>query len=408
MPIVRTYGDVGVFGQGARDAGFALGRSHRLSQQREIDARFIENRLGARERITAMRTQANLMGSQRGGGGSSQRRAPADDGAKSVLDEFRIRKAEREESQAMAKAEQQAALDDRSQLMQGIEDAYEGRQKDMAYYYAKDQVSQGNKLPDRILAALGIENAGEKEAKAKADAEAQMGQVETFEPRTDRERLMRRTLQQGRVSDLSGFLDQTERPSGGMEGALTADAMAARTQLEGFANVTTDKKLLAEYRDELKGKGTSQEVLQTLDDRIEELEREEMEVKAPAAFEQAITSFQTQLQAAQDKEGRSLDVSERRKLLSKTLTTTAKSFGLSIDQIGQYVRQNDENRRMAEELIQRAQDAIIEARPPEGTPTGSETQFGLNDNEPADRGQQGIEPASSRRRTFGGPRGAPQ
>lgn len=369
MPIIRTYGDVGIFGQGAYDAGRGLARIRRDELQRDRDARFIENRLAARERITEIQTRANYAGQMQSQARPAQKR---DSGPSSVISDF----IKRQSGQQVEQNDQELA--DKQMIQDGLENAYSGREKDFTYYYAMDLLKKGKPLPDRILSSLGIESASESLARAKNEKELQSGQIDAAVPRTDRDRLIRRTLEQGRPGDIASMLDQVGKVdilSGG-RATLTQEALAARTQLEGFASVTNDKQLLIDYRDELKEKGASDEALQALEDRIIELDEEEVELKAPAAFEQVISGFESRIKAEQKKQGRLLDYDERYKMLVSTIKSTAESFGMSVESLGEYIRANDENRRMAEMLVKNAQEVIAEMQQPSGQLTGTEQQYG--------------------------------
>ena len=383
MPIVRTYGDVGVFGQGAYDAGVMLGRNRREARQRELDARFLENRLAARERITEIQTRANYAS-------QAQQQPQRQSGPSTVINDFARRMMDEQDAQSRQIAAQSAKLAERNVLASSLEDAYSDREKDFTYFYAQDLLRKGKPIPDRIMAAIGIQEAGEDEATARREAEIQAGQIDSAEPKTDLDRLVRRSLEQGRPGDIAGLLDKVDKLStsdllSGAVAGLSREALAARTQLEGFAGVTTDKEMLIKYRDELKSDGVSPEALQALDDRIIELEQDEMEIKAPAAFEQVVNTFQSKLDSMQKVQGKQLDVTERRKLMSKTLRQTAESYGISVELLGDYIRANDENRRMAEMLVQRAQDAIRDMQDGAGNMTGTEEHFGPNDTDAPNR-----------------------
>ena len=377
MPIVRTYGDPGIFGQGAYDAGRLQGQAARQAQQREIDARFTENRLTARERIAAIETANNYASARNtGGGGQDSSGRP-----ENIFNDFaQERQAERDQN-AIRTLEASKELQQRNDLLQSLDGAYDGREKDFTYQYAKNLIQKGEDLPERIQSALGITSQSEKTAKLKAEKAAKDGQIDDFEPKTDRERLARRSLEQGRAGDLIGRLDQRGKDDRGRAGVgpLTDDALAARTQLEGFASATSDMQALIDTRKSLQEGGASEETKAIIDERIEQLNTEQMELKAPAAFEQAVGTFQTRLTKAQADAGRTLNVTEKRKLLASTLTTTAEGFGLTVEQLGQYIRSNDENRRQAEQLISQAQEVIKQMLPPKDALTGSEQQFGPND-----------------------------
>lgn len=365
MPIIRTYGDPGILGGLAYDAGKQSGIADRLAQQRAIDAQFVNERLRAREEITRMESAANLagqMGGGRGGGGSS---TPARTGPEETINQFARQRQEAQDQQLQQRA-LQAENDARLRTMTAaLDQAYEGREKDFAYEYAKERLRNGQTIPDRMLSALGIQDASDAEAKARKKAEDEKGIIDTAEPRTDQERLIRRSFVQGRPGDVASMLDQRDRRQTNFqtgEAPLTRDALAARTQLQGFAESTSDRTVLEQMRATLAEKKVSPEALAPLDARIEALKREDIELKAPVAFEQAIGAFQSQLTAMQKKEGRALNVSERRGLLAKNLEQTAKSFGLTIGQIGEFVRANDERRREAEMLVEQAQAAIMQAQ----------------------------------------------
>lgn len=395
MPIVRTYGDPGIFGQGAYDAGRLSGQAARQAQQRAIDAQFVENRLAARERIAAIETANNYANARDHGG---RDRDSSSNRPESVFNDLmQSRKAERDQK-AMQTLEMSRDLQQRNDLLQSLEGAYDGREKDFTYQYARNLIEKGEDLPDRIQSALGITSQSEKAAKLKAEAAAKDGQVDDFEPKTDRERLARRSLEQGRAGDLIGRLDQRGKDDRGRAGVgpLTDDALAARTQLEGFASATSDMTALVETRATLEKGGASEETKAIIDERIEQLKTEQMELKAPAAFEQVVSSFQGKLTKAQTDAGRTLNVAEKRKLLASTLTTTAESFGLTVEQLGQYIRSNDENRRMAEQLITQAQEVIKQMLPQNGALTGSEQQFGPND-----QGESTQRKPTQRRPDFG-------
>lgn len=386
MPIIRTYGDQSVFGQGAYQAGQQLGRAQRLAQQREIDARFTENRLAARERITQMETAANLA-DRRGGGGGGQ---PASSrGPETIINEFAQQRSRANEQAAMAELENRQQAEERMGMLKALEDSYSGREKDFAFHYAANLIKKGEKLPDRIQAALGIERPSSDEAEARQESE--QGQIEDYEPKTQTERTIRRTLQQGRGGDVAALFDEREDAGFGQTGALTKDALLARTQLEGFAAATSDKALLQETRDKLEAAGTSPEAMAIVDERLEQIAKEDMELKAPAAFEQVVSSFQGQLTKMQEREGRALKVAEKRNLLAKNIKQTAESFGLTVEQLGQYIRENDENRRMAQQLIEQAQEAIKQSMPPADAPSGAEQQYGPNEAQPDPR--QRTQPA---------------
>lgn len=395
MPIIRTYGDVGVFGMGAHQAGLALGRADRLAQQREIDARFVENRLAAREQQALAKTQGDYaLALQRQAG--APRGAAESSRAETLLNDLARDRADAREQAALQALEEQKLADQQRGLLSALDDSYANREKDFTYHYAKDQILKGEKLPSRIQAALGIETPSEVEARARRKAEE--GQIDDFKPQSQTERVIRRTLAQGRGADIAAMLDDRQDAGFGQVGDLTTDALAARTQLEGFALATNDKAALMDIREDLEEAGVSSEARKILDDRIAELEEEDAQIKAPAAFEQAVKSFQSRLDAIQTKEERSLNISEKRALLGSTLKQTADSYGITIQQLGDFIRANDENRRMAEQLVSQAQEAIRKLTPPAEAPTGTEQQFGPDDPK---------RPEQSPRRGDFGMRGSP-
>lgn len=378
MPILRTYGDSAVFGQGAYDAGHALGTSARLAQQRQIDANFIADRLAAREEITRIRTLENYKNArQSGSGGSGGGGRSRGSDIQSVVDDFARDHDDEKTIDAVANAKRLARENEAAGVLGALDDLYKDKDKDFKYFYMKDQIVNSKSVPDRMLQELGI--GAKDKSEGDPEEEIQSEAVDAYKPKTDRERQYRNALNQGRPSDIAAILDEKESTNkfGADESQpFTLDALAARSQLEGFISTTSDRELLREYRDELKAAGASDDALRAFDERDAELQEIETQVKAPQAFEQIVSSFGPQLQAMQDKEGRPANMSERRKLLGGIIKTTAKSYGLTVDQIGQYIRDNDENRRMAEMLVQKAQNAIAEMAPPPGTPTGTEDQYG--------------------------------
>lgn len=399
MPIVRTYGDPAVFGMAGYKTGQAQGRAQRDAQQRQLDADFINQAMAGRQRIAEIQTLNNYA-SERGVPTYSQ--TPDDGGTATAFNEFAAaRKKERE-----AKAQE---ADEREGILDGLNSAYSGRDKDFTYYYARDRIMKGETIPDRVLSALGIRSVSEEKALAKARAEEEEGQASDFEPKSAGERAVRSSIQQGRIGDVAAVLDQRGKPEGyGQEAALTTAAMAARTQLAAAAGDISDIDTLKEMRQELQAKGASEESRQIITERIAEIEEEEVKVKAPAAFEQVVSSFKTQLTAAQKQKGAPLDISERRKLLAGTIKTTSQAYGISIERFAAYIRQSEEQRRMAELMVLKAQQET-QGGQPQGQTQGQE--------QPQDPRQQQPQPGplpgggtvtpAPRRPAFG-QRGAPQ
>lgn len=398
MPILRTYGDASILGAATYQAGQQAGRAARMAQQRAADQDFIRQQQASRNRIVEMETAANLARDRdRDRGHRGGHYGPAKTGPEEVVNEFARQRSALKEQQSLAA---QAANDEQAQrqgIMSALEQAYQGREKDFAYHYAKERLAKGQTIPERMLAGLGIESASTAEVSARDQADLEAGQIDTAEPRTERERLIRRSLTQGRPEDIAAFLDQREKMPNLTTGerALTTEALSARTQLQGFAESISDKATLQEVRKTLEDKKVSPEALSVLDDRIAALEKEDIELKAPVAFEQAVGLFETKLQALQKQENRALNVSERRTLLAGTLKETAKSYGLTIEQLGEFVRANDERRREAEMLVQKAQDAIVQARIQQAGPTAPAGAAGQA--QPA----QPTEPRRFRRPDFG-------
>lgn len=386
MPILITHGDPGVFGQGAADAGFALGRSQRLAQQRQIDAGFIADRLAAREEITRIRAieDAQRASSQSRGRGGGVSRSDVQD----IIEGFARDKKDEKTIESVAEQKRKVRQGEAEGLLSALEQKFEGKEKDITYQYARDQILSGKSVPDKILQELGIVPPTKKKGD---ETDSESG----FEPKTNEERLFRRSLEQGNPSDIAQFLDQKDSsnkfgPAKDTD-PLSMDALAARTQLDAFVSTTSDRDILREYRRDLKESGVSDDALQVIDQRDAELAETEMKVKAPAAFEQAVTAFGPQLQAAQDKAGRPLRMDEKRKLLGGILSTTAKSYGLTVDQIGQYVRENDETRRMSEMLIQKAQDSLIDmVNQQEQSAVEEEFESGGAPIQPQSSQQQGL------------------
>ncbi len=374
MPILRTYGDVGVFGQGAHDAGYALGRSQRLQQQRQIDANFIADRLAAREELTRIRALEELERSRSnqgaGGGGS---RGPSRSDIQDIIEGYQRDEKDKNTIEAVAEQKRASREAKSAGLMAALDEAYKDKDKDLTYEYAKEQFASGKSVPQAVLEQIGIVAPGKSDRD-----QSETGSVDGYAPKTNQERLFRRSLDQGNVSDIAPYLDQRESSSkygaASDSDPLTFDALAARTQLEAFVSTVSDRALLKEYKDDLKKSGVSDDAIRLIDERDADLAETEMKVKAPAAFEQIVSAFGPKLQAMQEKEGRSLDMGEKRKLLGSIIGTTAKSYGLTVDQIGQYIRENDETRRMSEQLIQKAQDAIMENM--QTQPSPAEIEYG--------------------------------
>jgi len=373
MPIVRTYGDAGVFGQGSHDAGFALGRSQRLQQQRQIDANFIADRLAAREELTRIRALEDLERSrsrQSGGGGGS--RGPSRSDIQDIIEGYERDQKDKQTIESVAERKRVARETESAGLLASLDAAYKDKDKDLTYEYAREQFMNGKTIPETLLKEIGIVSP----TRTKADeTDIESG----FQPKSSQERLFRRSIEQGNLGDIAAYLDQQESTNkyGGPndDDPLSMDALAARTQLDAVVSTISDRAQLREYRDELKKAGVSDEAVRMIDERDAELADTEMKVKAPAAFESIVSAFGPKLQAMQDKEGRALNMGEKRKLLSGIISTTATSYGLTVDQIGQYIRENDETRRMSEMLIQKAQDAIMENMQSQ-IPTGAQQEFG--------------------------------
>jgi hypothetical protein len=402
MPILRTYGDASFLGSATFMAGQQTGRANRLAQQRAIDAQFVNERLRARENIVAMETAANLSRDRGGGGYQSPRNQ-----AEGTINDFAAQRSAVREKRAFDDMQVQEEQRKQQGVLSALDAAYQGREKDFTYHYARRRLEEGQTIPDRMLSGLGVASASPAEADARDQADMD-GQVDTVQPKTAHERGVRHALTQGRPSDIAPFLDQRDTRSINLQGGarpLTQDALEARAQLHGFADSQTDAAVLEEVIKSLGASKVSEEALAPLRNRINQLQKEDIELKAPVAFEQAVGLFQTQLQAAQTKEGRTLGTSERRGLLARTLEQTAKSYGLTIEQMSQFVRANDERRREAEMLVQRAENAIVQARAavPLGGPANAPGQpqpQGQPQGQPQ-QGQPATDPQRQRRPTFG-------
>lgn len=400
MPILRTYGDASFLGSATFMAGQQTGRANRLAQQRAIDAQFVNERLRARENIVAMETAANLnrdRGGHHGGGYHSPRNQ-----AEGTINDFAAQRSAVREKRAFDDMQVQEEQRKQQGVLSALDAAYQGREKDFTYHYARRRLEEGQTIPDRMLAGLGVASASPAEANARDQADMD-GQVDTVQPKSAHERGVRNALTQGRPSDIAPFLDQRDTRTINLQGGarpLTQDALEARAQLHGFADSQTDAAVLEEVIKSLGASKVSEEALAPLRNRINQLQKEDVELKAPVAFEQAVGLFQTQLQAAQTKEGRTLGTSERRGLLARTLEQTAKSYGLTIEQMSQFVRANDERRREAEMLVQRAESAIVQSRAavPLGGPANAP---GQPQPQGQPQGQPATDPQRQRRPTFG-------
>jgi len=344
-----------------------------LQQQRQIDANFIADRLAAREELTRIRALEDLERSrsrQSGGGGGS--RGPSRSDIQDIIEGYERDQKDKQTIESVAERKRVARETESAGLLASLDAAYKDKDKDLTYEYAREQFMNGKTIPETLLKEIGIVSP----TRTKADeTDIESG----FQPKSSQERLFRRSIEQGNLGDIAAYLDQQESTNkyGGPndDDPLSMDALAARTQLDAVVSTISDRAQLREYRDELKKAGVSDEAVRMIDERDAELADTEMKVKAPAAFESIVSAFGPKLQAMQDKEGRALNMGEKRKLLSGIISTTATSYGLTVDQIGQYIRENDETRRMSEMLIQKAQDAIMENMQSQ-IPTGAQQEFG--------------------------------
>ena len=385
MPIIRTYDNAGAFLGLAQQAGQAAGRRDRLDQQRRIDAQFIAQQTEHRNRMAQLDAASRLAPGGPGGGGGGGA-DPVRDFLSDAGQRALQRRMEREEGQHRADLELDSVKRRRGELLGAIDQAYRGKEKDLAYYSARDTVLQGGELDSRLMYSLGIKS-GPEDVALQREARLQAGQSESDNPgapKTAKERVVRQTLNQGRYGDLAELLVERETPTRatryGEQTPYTADALAARAQLADFVAEQADRTVLASLRDTLAGKADPA-TRDLIDARIRTLEQEEVETKAPVAYEQAMETFHARIGQLQRKAGAPVPILDQQRELAKIIETTAKSYGLDVPSFREWYRANQAAQRAARMSAEQpgaappqnqgaatAPAGTVPARPVQGTP----------------------------------------
>lgn len=397
MPIVVYHGDPAALAELGYQAGQATGRADRLAQQRQIDAQFVSERLGSRERMAELQSVFNMESAA--GGGRAQGPAPASAGSpvQTVLSEEgeRLRSMRNAQSEAMGKVlgEQSAKQAQHAEMLAALDRQYEGREKDMTYFTAKDQILSGKGLDGRLMYSLGIESGSEAEARARREAKLAEGQADGGAEKrnlTATERTFREALDAGRAGDLADVVgERSAAPRGslpGETGPLTSRALTARNQVDAFVREATDAGTLRELYDAL-GEQAGADLRDRIQGRISEIEREEIELKAPAAYEQAVEGFKATINAMQKKAGGPVPVTDQRRVFARVLQRTAEAHGLGYEAMSEWVRATDANRRAAEAAVRTVEERMIEAQQGRDPAQGSRGVYGSPTPPPGTREQ---------------------
>lgn len=357
MPIIRTYDPAGAFLGLAQQAGFAAGRADRLQQQRRIDAEYIAQQTEHRNRMAQIEAANRHMGDRGGGGGRQPTGDPVRDFISEEAERAQRRKLEREEARHRASLELETNAKRRGEILGALDQAYANRPRDLAYYAARDALLRNEDLDDRLLYSLGIRSGSEDVALAREQRLREGQADEDSTPRTAQERVVRQTLRQGRFEDVAALLNQREARNRdtkyGEETPFTSAALAARAQLAEFIEETGDRTKLQALRETL-GEKADETTRNMIEARIRQLEQEEIEVKAPAAYEQALETFQARMVQLQRQRGQPVPVADQQRELAKIIEATARSYGLEIPAFREWYRANQAAQRAAKLAAQAA------------------------------------------------------
>ena len=396
MPIVVDHTPGGVAAGLALAAGTAQGNAQRMQQQRGIDAQLLSQ-------LNAQKQQLKVLGMTQGLARDqmSQQDRARQDNVRVALErlkvdqqqaeqqnrldqqradnqtlEARSRAAERGAKQRDAEAQRAAAQG----LAQQIDEVYAGRPKDILYSQAMAQAQKNGTLSEQTASALGITT--EAQRRARENAQISAAPDAQFEPKSTGERRARRLLDLGNFDQVGQRLRQIG-PLFGPEAPGYNDAMDALVQTQAWAQTVEDPAEVDHAISALQQQGVGQDVLQPLQERADELRQQVYRIKAPAAFETAMSSFEAQASLLSQNLGRPLSPSESSRLLGEQIGVQLQASGIPLDQFEAWVDSQDDIRTAATKQVEQAMAQQQGTRPMGDTDqTGSEDRMGSDAEQP--------------------------
>lgn len=194
------------------------------------------------------------------------------------------------------------AADERStseERLAGLEALYrsQGRKRgDAPYIAARDAILKGAAIPDRVLAAFGIETPGEATARERERRLSESGSDRST-PQSAAERRYSNVIRRGGYSEIVGFADERERmdprrPT--VQPPLTSTAADARNALATelpTLSIDEIERMSAAFR---RG-GASEELQEMVDEELAERRRIEQMVEVPMMVEAVVEQFEARL-----------------------------------------------------------------------------------------------------------------